>query len=172
MDFILLFILIFFLNKIFVANIVNKNPNLSIKLLNNLFLYHLFFFVVYYSTTLFSRSDSNEYYSNACEIGSNFSLLSFTGTQFIDNFAAPFASLGLSYESMMLLFSWFGYIGFVYAYLFFKENIPVNVKVFPDAISRDEPAFKVNTLLYVTSSDKVAPVPEIVTLNKFLSGIT
>jgi hypothetical protein len=57
-------------------------------------------------------------------------LLSFTGTQFIDNFAAPFAFLGLSYESIMLLFSWFGYIGFVYAYLFFKENIPVNVKVF------------------------------------------
>lgn len=130
MDFILLFILIFFLNKLFVSNIVNKNPNLSTKLLNNLFFYHLFFFVVYYSTTLFSRSDSNEYYKNACEIGSNFSLLSFTGTQFIDNFAAPFASLGLSYESMMFLFSWFGYIGFVYAYLFFKENIPVDVKVF------------------------------------------
>jgi hypothetical protein len=30
----------------------------------------------------------------------------------------------------MLLFSWFGYIGFVYAYIFFTENIPVNVKVF------------------------------------------
>jgi hypothetical protein len=30
----------------------------------------------------------------------------------------------------MLLFSWFGYIGFVYAYIFFRENIPVNVKVF------------------------------------------
>jgi hypothetical protein len=30
----------------------------------------------------------------------------------------------------MLLYSWFGYIGFVYAYIFFRENIPVNVKVF------------------------------------------
>ena len=28
------------------------------------------------------------------------------------------------------MFAWFGYLGFVYAYLFFKENIPVNVKVF------------------------------------------
>jgi len=130
MDFILLFILIFFLNKLFVTSILNKNPNLSIKLLNNLFLYHLFFFVVYYSTTLFSRSDSNEYYRKACEIGSSFSLLSFTGTQFIDNFAALFVQFGLSYESAMFLFSWFGYIGFVYAYLFFRENIPVNVKVF------------------------------------------
>ena len=130
MDFILLFILIFFLNKLFVSNIVNKNPNLSTKLLNNLFFYHLFFFGVYYATTIFSASDSKEYYKNASEIGSNFSLFQFTGTQFIDNFAAPFTSLGLSYESMMLLFSWFGYIGFVYAYLFFKENISVDVQVF------------------------------------------
>jgi hypothetical protein len=30
----------------------------------------------------------------------------------------------------MLLFSWFGYIGFVYAYIFFRENIPMKVKVF------------------------------------------
>ena len=31
---------------------------------------------------------------------------------------------------MMLLFSSFGYIGFVYAYLFFRENILVDIKVF------------------------------------------
>ena len=31
---------------------------------------------------------------------------------------------------MMFLYSFFGYIGFVYAYLFFRENIPVDVKVF------------------------------------------
>ena len=130
MDFILLFILIFFLNKLFISNIVNNNPNLSIKLLNNLFFYHLFFFGVYYVTTIFSPSDSKEYYKNASEIGSNFSLFQFSGTQFIDNFAALFASLGLSFESMMLLFSCFGYIGFVYAYVFFRENIPVDVKVF------------------------------------------
>jgi hypothetical protein len=130
MDFILLFILIFFLNKIFVANIVNKNPNLSTKLLNSLFFYHLFFFGVYYATTIFSSSDSKEYYRQASVIGSNFNIFVNTSTKFIDNFAALFASLGLSYESMMLLFSCFGYIGFVYAYLFFKENIPVDVKVF------------------------------------------
>ena len=104
MDFILLFILIFFLNKIFVANIVNKNPNLSTKLLNSLFFYHLFFFGVYYATTIFSASDSKEYYRQASVIGSNFNIFGNTSTKFIDNFAALFASLGLSYESMMLLF--------------------------------------------------------------------
>jgi hypothetical protein len=130
MDFILLFILIFFLNKLFVSNIVNKNPNLSTKLLNNLFFYHLFFFGVYYATTIFSASDSKEYYRQASVIGSNFNIFENTGTKFIDNFAALFASLGLSFESMMLLFSSFGYIGFVYAYLFFRENIPIDIKVF------------------------------------------
>jgi len=102
----------------------------STKTLNNLFLYHLFFFVVYYITTIISRSDSQEYYRKASEIGGNWNLIANTSTRFIDNFAAPFTYLGLSYESVMLLFSWFGYIGFVYAYLFFRENIPVNVTVF------------------------------------------
>jgi len=109
---------------------VEKFPIVSTKTLNNLFLYHLFFFVVYYITTIISRSDSQEYYRKASEIGGNWNLISNTSTRFIDNFAAPFAYLGLSYESVMLLFSWFGYIGFVYAYLFFRENIPVNVTVF------------------------------------------
>jgi hypothetical protein len=130
MDFILLFILLIVVNKILTSSLLRKYPFLSIKLLKNLFLYHLFFFGVYYTTTLFSPSDSREYYKSACEIDSNWDILSYTGTRFIDNFAAPFVSLGLSYETMMLLFSWFGYIGFIYAYLFFRESISVDVKVF------------------------------------------
>jgi hypothetical protein len=130
MDFILLFIVIFFLNKIFITSIVKKRPNISSKLLSNLFFYHLFFFGVYYTTTIFSASDSKEYYRQASIIGSNFTIFENTGTKFIDNFAALFASLGLSFESMMLLFSCFGYIGFVYAYIFFRENIPIDIKIF------------------------------------------
>jgi hypothetical protein len=38
--------------------------------------------------------------------------------------------MGLSYESLMLIFSWFGYVGFVFAYLFMRENIPIDIKVF------------------------------------------
>ena len=130
MDFILLFLLLIVVNKIFTSNLLRKYPFLSRKTLNNLFIYHLFFFGVYYATTLFSASDSREYYKSAAEIDSNWDILSFTGTRFIDNFSAPFVSIGFSYETMMLLFSWFGYVGFIYAYLFFRENIPINVKVF------------------------------------------
>jgi hypothetical protein len=130
MDFILMFLLLIVFNKILISSILKKYPFLSSKLLTNLFIYHLFFFGVYYANSLFSLSDSREYYSKAFEIGSNWDILSYTGTRFIDNFSAPFVSLGFSYEAMMLLYSWFGYVGFVYAYLFFRENISVNVTVF------------------------------------------
>lgn len=130
MDFFLTLLILYFITQFFIGKILAKYPTLSKKTLNNLILYHLFFFIVYYLTTIISRSDSQEYYRKASEIGSNWNLIGNTSTKFIDNFTAPFVSLGLSYESAMLLFSWFGFIGFVYAYLFFRENIPVNVKVF------------------------------------------
>ncbi len=130
MEFFLIFLLLYFITQFFISKVTENFPTISKKTLNNLYLYHLFFFVVYYITTIISRSDSQEYYRKASEIGSKFSFFQFTGTQFIDNFTALFVQFGLSYESLMLLYSWFGYIGFVYAYIFFRENIPVNVKVF------------------------------------------
>jgi len=130
MDIVILFLFLLFVNAIFLNKITDYYPILSRKLLSNLFYYHLIFFGIYYATTIFSRSDSFEYYRNASEIGSYFDIFSKTGTSFIDNFAAIFVQFGLSYESLMLLFSYFGYIGFVFAYLFFRENIPINVTVF------------------------------------------
>lgn len=130
MDFVILFLFLLFVNAIFLNKITAYYPILSRKLLSNLFYYHLIFFGIYYATTIFSRSDSIMYYIKASEIGSYFDIFSETGTSFIDNFAAIFVQFGLSYESLMLLFSYFGYIGFVFAYLFFRENIPINVTVF------------------------------------------
>jgi len=130
MDIVILFLFLLFVNEIFLNKITAYYPILSRKLLSNLFYYHLIFFGIYYATTIFSRSDSIMYYIKASEIGSYFDIFSETGTSFIDNFAAIFVQFGLSYESLMLLFSYFGYIGFVFAYLFFRENIPINVTVF------------------------------------------
>ena len=130
MDVVIVFIFLLFVNAIFLNKITAYYPILSLKLLSNLFYYHLIFFGIYYATTIFSRSDSIMYYNKASEIGSYFDIFSKTGTSFIDNFAAIFVQFGLSYESLMLLFSYFGYIGFVFAYLFFRENIPINVTVF------------------------------------------
>lgn len=64
------------------------------------------------------------------EIGDYWITLFQPGTKFISFVAAPFVQMGFSYLSMMLIFAWMGYVGFVYAYLFFKENITINVKVF------------------------------------------
>lgn len=130
MDIIIVLVFILVINQGLLALLSRKFTFLSKGLLNGLFFYHLLFAVVYYVYAVFNPSDSDEYYKAAYLIGSDFQLFSKTGTDFVDNFAAVFANFEFSYEAMMLLFSWFGYIGFVYAYLFFKENIPVNVTVF------------------------------------------
>lgn len=123
-------ILLFLINRVFIGSIVKKNPLLSKKLLNRLFIYHFLFLGIYMLYAANRGSDSFEYYKSAANIGSDWDFLSYTGTRFIDNFSAFFIQFGLSYTTMMLLYAWFGYVGFVYAYLFFKENITVPVTVF------------------------------------------
>ncbi|MCX2837904.1 hypothetical protein OQ279_07025 [Salinimicrobium sp. MT39] len=98
--------------------------------MNILFVYHLFFFGVYYTYAQFNNSDSYGYFGRV-EVSRSWFNHFGTSTTFIDFLTWPFVNiLGFNYEMMMLLFAWFGYIGFVYAYLFFRENIPVKIKVF------------------------------------------
>ena len=129
MDFILLIFIIIF-NQLFISRIVKKYSFISKKILQRLLLYHLLFYCIYLLYAFTNGSDSFEYYKSAVQIGADWDLFTYTGTRFIDNFAAFFVQFDISYPVMMVLFAWFGYIGFVYAYLFFRENIPVNVKVF------------------------------------------
>lgn len=98
--------------------------------MNFLFLYHLFFFGVYYTYALFNNSDSKLYFDRP-QWRSSWMEYFGTSTTFIDFMSWPFINvLGFNYEMMMVLFAWFGYIGFVYAYMFFRENIPIKIKVF------------------------------------------
>lgn len=99
--------------------------------MNGLFFYHLFFFGVYYTYALFNPSDSKNYFERPQLPTKNWGDFFGTGTTFMDFLSYPFINyLNFNYEMMMVLFSWFGYIGFVYAYLFFRENIPVKIRVF------------------------------------------
>ncbi|MEW5676322.1 hypothetical protein ABGT15_08420 [Flavobacterium enshiense] len=98
--------------------------------MNKLYWYHMLFFVVYYTYALYNPSDSKHYYLLAYEAGSQWTEFFETGTKFVSFLAGPFVEIGFSYTSLMLLFAWMGYVGFVYAYLLFKENIPMPVKVF------------------------------------------
>ena len=130
MDFLIVLILIIIFNQIFISGIVRSHSFVSKKLLNNLFLFHLLFFIIYFAYSTNNRSDSMLYFIRATNIGNEWDILSTTSTHFIENFSAPFVFLGLSYYSMMFLYSWFGYLGFIFSYLYFKESIPINVKVF------------------------------------------
>jgi hypothetical protein len=78
----------------------------------------------------YNPSDSIHYFKVSKNIGDYWITLFQPGTKFVSFVAAPFIQMGFSYLTMMLIFAWMGYVGFVYAYLFFKENITIDVKVF------------------------------------------
>jgi len=108
-----------------------KHKFFSKKLMNSLFLYHFFFFIVYFIYALNNPSDSLAYFDRPSNLFLEWLDFFGTSTTFIDFLSYPFINfLGFNYEMMMVLYAWFGYLGFVYAYLFFRENIPINVKVF------------------------------------------
>ena len=127
---IFLIFILFFLSQ-GVYNILEKNHRFfDKKKMNLLFFYHLFFFFFYWWYSSNNPSDSKHYFDViSTHSGSWFELFG-TDTKFIYFLGYPFFQLGFSYEMLMLLFSWFGFLGFVFAYLFFRENIPIKIKVF------------------------------------------
>jgi len=128
---IFLIIILFLITQGLLSFLSKKHAFLPKKLMNYIFFYHFFFWGVYYTYTLFNRSDSLRYFYNATNLVESWSESFGTGTTFIDFLSYPFTHfLGFNYEMMMVLFAWLGYLGFVYAYLFFRENIPVKITVF------------------------------------------
>ncbi|GGF46888.1 hypothetical protein [Echinicola rosea] len=105
-----------------------KYRTLSIRTMTNLYWYHMLFALIYYTYAIFRNSDSHAYYHDASTAASWWKLFSH-GTHFIEWIAVPFVQyLHFSYEMMMVLFAWTGYIGFVYFYLFFRENLRLTIK--------------------------------------------
>ncbi len=129
-DFLIVFILLYTINSILLNSLAKKYSFFDKNLMNKLYWYHLIFFIIYFIYTIYNRSDSLLYYEIACNIDIDISNNLYSGTRFIPFLAAPFAQIGLSYLSLMLIYSWMGYVGFIYAFLYFKENIPINIKVF------------------------------------------
>jgi hypothetical protein len=100
-----------------------RYPFIDAQLLNRLFYYHVFMSLVYYLYVTFNPSDSKNYYASTFLTDDWFSLYG-TSTTFIKFLVYPFTRyLAFSYEAAMALFAWFGYLGFVYFYVFFRENI-------------------------------------------------
>lgn len=84
----------------------------------------MLFALIYYLYTLGGRSDSYGYYERPQFKYGNWFEAYNAGTSFIDFVGYPFINyFFFSFEMMMVLFSWLGYMGFVYFYVVFKENI-------------------------------------------------
>lgn len=127
----LLIIILAALNQPILAALKKKHRFLDMKLMNWLFGYHVLFALIYYIYTKFARSDSVGYYLRSKFSYSYWFEVYQTGTGFVDWLSYPFTNyLFFTYEMMMLLFAWFGYIGFVYFYLFFRENLRFTHKLY------------------------------------------
>ena len=108
-----------------------KHKFFSVSLMNKLYFYHLIFWLTYYTYALFNASDSKNYYRNTQEYTGEWLDLYGTSTTFIDFIAYPLTNLmNLPYVVVMVIFAWIGYLGFIFTYLFFRENIPVKINLF------------------------------------------
>ena len=127
----ILFIFLFLISQAIFGYYKKKYKFFDLKKMNLLYLYHTLFYCFYLWYIQNNPSDSKGYYNEvSLHQGTWFELFG-TDTHFIDFMGYPFYKMGLSsFEMMMFLFSWFGYLGFLYAYLFFRENIPIKIKVF------------------------------------------
>jgi hypothetical protein len=94
--------------------------------LKRLFFFHTFMALVYFWYASFNPSDSKGYYLTTLNFFSGPDWGDFYGvsTTFIKFIGYPFIHfLGFGYEAMMALFAWFGYLGFVFFYIVFRERI-------------------------------------------------
>lgn len=127
---IILIVLLYAINNPLLAKFKAGLPWLPLKLLQNLYWYHMLFALIYYIMTLTSRSDSVTYYLMSFQYA-NWVDAYTTGTRFMHFVSYPFTNyLFFSFEMMMVLFSWFGYWGFIYFYIVFKENLQFKHKLY------------------------------------------
>jgi hypothetical protein len=154
-----LILLLFLISQGLFSSLSKKHAFFSKKLMNQLFWYHIVFLGIYYTYTIFNRSDSKMYFTRPQREGLNWFDFFGTSTTFIDFISYPFINfLGFNYEMMMVLFAWMGYLGFVYAYLFFRENIPLKITVFKNFDLLTLILFFPNMHFWTASLGKGAPI--------------
>lgn len=125
-----LIILYFILNQVIFGVYSKRHSFFDKKKMNLLYLYHLLFYGVYTWYAYNNPSDSKNYFEVISGFQGSWFELFGTDTAIIHFFGYPFYQLGFNYDMLMVTFAWFGYLGFVYAYLFFREKIPIKIKVF------------------------------------------
>lgn len=99
--------------------------------MKNLYWFHMLFALIYYIYTLDGRSDAYNYYERPQYKYEMWFHAYEAGTAFIDFVGYPFINyFFFSFEMMMVLFAWMGYLGFVYFYVVFKENVKFKHKFY------------------------------------------
>jgi len=125
---VILILILFGISQPVLNNLQKRHKWLKAGFLNQLFWYHMFFGLVYWTYAQFNRSDSVVYYQSYKYYNKWFDAFD-EGTLFVEWLNYPFAKwLGFNYDMMMFLCTWLGYWGFVYFYCFFKENLRFNPK--------------------------------------------
>ena len=153
-----LIILFFLLNQLFFSTYEKRHKFIDKKKLNVLYFYHIFFYGVYTWYASSNPSDSTGYYNIVENFDGSWFELFGTDTRFIHFMSYPFAQIGFTYDMLMFTFSWLGYLGFFYAYLFFRENIPLKIKVFKSVDFLTLILFFPNMHFWTASLGKGAPI--------------
>ena len=154
-----LIILLFIANQGLYSGYLKRHKFFSKNLMNALYLYHLLFFVVYYIYAQYNPSDSLSYFERPQSELLNWMDFFGTSTQFISFISWPFINIfNFNYEMVMVLFSWFGFLGFLYAYLFFRDNIPLKIEVFKVVNLLPLILFLPNMHFWTSSLGKGAPI--------------
>lgn len=126
---VLLVLFLFFLSQPILGNLQREHKWIKAGLLNQMYWYHMFFGLVYWIYSQFNRSDSITYFNKTKYVWKNWFDAFHAGTDFVEWLAFPWIKwFGFNYDMMMFLTTWLGFWGFVYFYLFFKENLRFNPK--------------------------------------------
>ncbi|MEB2782444.1 hypothetical protein U3A58_18790 [Algoriphagus sp. C2-6-M1] len=125
---VILILILFGISQPILSNLQREHKWVKAGMLNQMFWYHMFFGLVYWIYGLFNRSDSWVYFLETKRYVEWFNAFE-AGTNFIKWLSFPFVNwFGFNYDMMMFLSCWVGFWGFVYFYLFFKENLRFNPK--------------------------------------------
>jgi hypothetical protein len=121
----ILLLILFFVASIPMLQMIKRRlPWFQVGMMKNLYWFHALFTIIYYIFQLFARSDSQDYYLRPQTQYPDWFSAYGTGTPFIDFVGYPFINyLGFTFEMMFVLFAWMGYWGFVFFYVYFKENL-------------------------------------------------
>lgn len=125
-----LVVIFYILNQAIFGIYQKKHSFFDRRKMNLLYFYHLIFYAVFLWYSYNNPADSKRYYGDLVVHSGSWWDLFGTDTQFINFASYPFYNLGFSYEMLMFTFAWIGYVGFIYAYMFMRETIPVKVKIF------------------------------------------